>query len=92
MTDAQTFVSIPAAHRWLAERNLVTEESDQHQWRCEEIVDPEDGRKLFAVEHEVRSMRHPFYNRHLVNRDPEQTNRTYAPEHESWRWALVGAG
>jgi hypothetical protein len=79
-------------HRWLVERNLVTEESDQHQWRCEDIVDPASGQKLFAVEHEVRSMRHPFYNRHLVNRDPAQTNRTYAPEHESWRWAKVGAG
>ncbi len=80
-----------APHRWLRQRNLVTEESDQHQWRFEQIVDPVDSRPLFTIQHEVRSMRHPFYNRHLVNRDPAQTNRNYAPEHESWRWAMTSA-
>jgi hypothetical protein len=79
-------------YNWLRERGLVTEESDQHQWRFEQIVDPASGRPLFAVQHEVRSMRHPFYNRHLVNRDPGQNNRNYAPEHESWRWAMSSAG
>ena len=79
-----------APYRWLLERNLITQEDDQHQWRCEQIVDPRDLRPLFEVEHEVRSMRHPFFNRQLVNRDPAQTNRSYAPEHESWRWAMAG--
>ncbi len=79
-------------YRWLLERGLVSEESDQHQWRFEQIVDPADGRPLFAVQHEVRSMRHPFFNRHLVNRDPGQNNRNYAPEHEDWRWAMSSAG
>ncbi|MGH6968322.1 MAG: hypothetical protein ACREEN_04375, partial [Stellaceae bacterium] len=31
-------------HRWLSERGLVFEESDQHQYRLKDIVDPEDGR------------------------------------------------
>ena len=36
-----------------------TEESDQHQYRFQDIVDPGQPRVLFTVEHEVRSMKHP---------------------------------
>ena len=46
------------------------------------------GKVLFTVEHEVRSMRHPLYARPLVNRNPEQTNRLYAPGHEELSWSL----
>src|SRR4029077_970079 len=67
---------------------LVTEESDQHQYRFENIVDMDDGRVLFTVEHEVRSMRHPLYARPLVNRNPEQSNRLYAPGYEELSCAL----
>ena len=66
-------------HRRLLERGLVTEESDQHQYRFKDIVDPESGKHLFTIEHEIRSMQHPLYARPLVNRDPAQTNRDYAP-------------
>lgn len=79
-------------YQWLLQRNLITVEDGQHQWRFAQIVDPKDQRPLFEVEHEVRSLHHPFFNRHLVNRDPEQTNRSYAPGHEAWRWAMAGAG
>jgi hypothetical protein len=75
-------------HRRLLERGLVTEESDQHQYRFENIVDMASGRVLFTIEHEVRSMRHPLYARPLVNRNPEQTNRLYAPGHEELSWSL----
>jgi hypothetical protein len=75
-------------HRRLLERGLITEESDQHQYRFENIVDMDDGRVLFTIEHEVRSMRHPLYARPLVNRNPEQTNRLYAPGHEQLSWSL----
>ena len=75
-------------HRRLLERGLITEESDQHQYRFENIVDMDDGRVLFTIEHEVRSMRHPLYARPLVNRNPEQTNRLYAPGHEELSWSL----
>ena len=61
-------------YRQLLERGLVSEESDQHQYRFRDLVDPASGRKLFTLEHEVRSMRHPLYARPLVNRDPEQSN------------------
>jgi len=75
-------------HRWLSQRGLVFEESDQHQYRFKDIIDPEDGRVLFTVEHEVRSMRHPLYARPLVNRNPAQTNLAYAPGHEAWVWSM----
>ena len=64
-------------HRYLAERDLVTEESDPYQYRFERIVDPDTGETLFVVEHEVRSLTHPMYARPLVNRNPSQRQRTY---------------
>lgn len=71
-------------HRQLLERELVTEESNRHQYRFQDIVDPETGRKLFEIEHEVRSMRNPLYARPLVNRNPVQTNRNYVPGRDAW--------
>jgi hypothetical protein len=75
-------------HRRLLERRLITEESDQHQYRFQDIVDPGDGKVLFRVEHEVRSMRHPMYARPLVNRNPLLSNRSYAPGYEAQSWSL----
>jgi hypothetical protein len=66
-------------HRRLLELKLVTEESDQHQYRFKEIVDLDSGKPLFTIEHEVRSMRHPLFGRPLINRNPEQTNTDYRP-------------
>jgi hypothetical protein len=74
-------------HDRLLERGLITEESDQHQYRFTDLVDPDGGKKLFVIEHEVRSMRHPMYARPLVNRNPTQSNRNYAPGHDAWRWS-----
>ncbi|MEQ8858522.1 MAG: hypothetical protein RIC56_07740 [Pseudomonadales bacterium] len=59
-----------APHRYLAERGLISEESDQHQYRFQAIIDPESGETLTELEHEVRSMAHPMFNRPLVNRNP----------------------
>ncbi len=73
-------------YRRLLERGLITEESDQHQYRFQTIVDPDSSAPLFMVEHEVRSMRHPLYARPLVNRNPGQTNQRYAPGHDAWAW------
>jgi hypothetical protein len=75
-------------YRRLLERGLITEESDQHQYRFEDIIDPADGKVLFTLEHEVRSMRHPLYARPLVNRNPAHTNRNFAPGHEDQSWSL----
>jgi catechol-2,3-dioxygenase len=71
-------------HRELLERGLVTEESNQHQYRFDSIVDPKNGKPLIQIEHEVRSMRHPLYARPLVNRNPAQTNRNYVPGRDGW--------
>ena len=65
-------------YRWLLERGLVSRDTEAHEWRFEWICDPRDGKRLFQVEHEVRSARHPLYNRPLVNRDPSVTNTNYA--------------
>jgi hypothetical protein len=59
-----------APHRFLEQRNLITEESNAHQYRFRDIVDPDSGQRLYELEHEIRSLRHPLYNKPLVNRDP----------------------
>jgi hypothetical protein len=63
----------------LKQRGLISEESDQHQYRFRDIVDPNTGQVLYTIEHEIRSLRHPLYARPLVNRNPAQSNRDYAP-------------
>jgi hypothetical protein len=64
-------------HRFLDERQLVTEESDAHQYRFRMLADPESGAPLFEIEHEVRSLKHPMWGRAFINRNPEQTQRGY---------------
>jgi hypothetical protein len=75
-------------HRRLLERGLVTEESNQSQYRFQDIVDPDNGAVLATLEHEVRSMRHPMYARRFVNRDPEVTNAFYATGHQALAWDM----
>jgi hypothetical protein len=75
-------------YRKLLERGLITREDNQYQYRFTDIVDPADGRSLFTVEHEVRSATHPMYMRPMVNRNPAQTNRTYAHGHDQTAWAM----
>ena len=64
-------------YEFLQSRNLIMEDVRNHQFRFKEIVDPEGGQKLFELEHEVRSLRHPMYHRPFVNRNPDQTQRNY---------------
>ena len=64
-------------HAALNERDLITEESDQHQYRFQAIVDPESGGVLTEIEHEVRSLKHPMFKRFLVNRNPAQNFMNY---------------
>ncbi|HEV3489823.1 MAG TPA: hypothetical protein VG224_04395, partial [Reyranella sp.] len=71
-------------HRQLLDRSLVTEESNQYQYRFEMITDLDSGKPLFQIEHEIRSMTHPLYARPLVNRNPAQTNRTYVAGRDAW--------
>jgi predicted enzyme related to lactoylglutathione lyase len=76
-------------HRRLAEKGLIFQESDQHQYRFQDIVDPEGGKVLFTIEHEVRSMKHPLYLRPLVNRNPSQSIMGYAPGEDAQNWAMA---
>jgi catechol 2,3-dioxygenase-like lactoylglutathione lyase family enzyme len=43
-------------------------EKVEYQYRFKDIVDLDDGKVLFTIEHEVRSTSHPLYGRVLVNR------------------------
>jgi hypothetical protein len=74
-----------SGYAWLKQRALITMETDAHEWRFQWITDPQDGRKLFQIEHEVRSMKHPLFGRPLVNRNPELTNRAYVPGYDGFR-------
>ena len=82
-----TLADFSGPHKRLLERGLITEESDDHQYRFVAITDLDSGRVLAEIEHEVRSMRHPLFNRQLVNRNPLQTNRMFAPQREAWPWS-----
>jgi hypothetical protein len=64
-------------YNFLKERSLVTEDVRNHQFRFQDIIDVERERRVFQLEHEVRSLRHPMYHRPFVNRDSEQTQRAY---------------
>lgn len=72
-------------HAALERRGLITEESNEHQYRFTRIVDPGTGRTLFELEHEVRSATHPMFQRNLVNRNPEVTLARYDGAQESLR-------
>ncbi len=82
-----TLADFSGPYRRLLERGLITEESDDSQYRFLDIVDPTDGRALLRIEHEVRSMRHKMCARPLVNRNPEINNRNYVPGAEAVAWA-----
>ena len=65
--------SFSGPHRFLKDHDLITEESDENQYRFQTIVNPDSGRPLFEIEHEVRSLHHPMYQRALVNRNSNQS-------------------
>lgn len=75
----------------LAQRGLISQESNAHQYRFVDIVDPDSGKKVYELDHEVRSMRHPMYARPLVNRNPALSLGSYDPNGESRGWTLPPA-
>jgi hypothetical protein len=72
-------------YHWLKERSLINMETDAEEWRFQWITDPRDGRKLFQIEHEVRSMKHRLFARPLVNRNHGVTNLNFVPGADSFR-------
>lgn len=85
------FVDFGGVYDKLAERGLISREDSEHQYRFIKVVDPDDGRLLFEVEHEIRSTTHPLFMRPLVNRNAGITNSLYAPGHEAWMPAMPPA-
>jgi len=75
-------------YRRLLERGLISQESNQHQYRFVDLVDLETGKVLFKIDHEVRSMMHPMYARALVNRDTRSSFQTFHPGQEHLAWAM----
>jgi hypothetical protein len=74
-------------HTFLKEKGLITQESDAHQYRFQDIVHPETGQQLCVIEHEVRSLFHPMWGRELVNRNPAQNIFSYARGRDAMRAA-----
>jgi hypothetical protein len=72
-------------YHWLKERGLINMETDAEEWRFQWITDPRDGKKLFQIEHEVRSMKHRLFARPLVNRNHAVTNLNFVPGADSFR-------
>jgi hypothetical protein len=72
-------------YHWLKERGLINMETDAEEWRFQWITDPRDGRKLFQIEHEVRSMKHRLFARPLVNRNHAVTNLNFVPGADAFR-------
>jgi len=81
-------VDFSGPYNRLLNRGLIASEDNQHQYRFRDIVDLDSGELLFTIEHEIRSMTHPLYARPLLNRNPDQSNSSYAPDHENQPWAV----
>ncbi len=75
-------------YKKLMDRGLIYQESNQHQYRFKDIVDPESGEMVYTLDHEVRSMGHPMYARPLVNRNPAINLRAYDPGRETMPWTI----
>jgi len=86
-----SFVDFGGVHAKLSARGLISREDSEHQYRFTRLIDPEDGRLLFEVEHEIRSTTHPLFARPLVNRDASISNTHYAPGFEAAHWAMPPA-
>ncbi len=78
-------VNFSGPHGYLKKKGLITEESDENQYRFQKIVDPKSGKTLFEIEHEVRSLHHPMYERNLVNRNATQSFFGYQHGRDAFR-------
>lgn len=87
---AQIYISdFSGPHRRLKELGLITSETNEYEYRFNDIIDLDTREVLFTVEHETRSQTNPMFGRPLVNRNPAQTNVDYKPGHDSMSWAMA---
>lgn len=75
-------------YRKLLDLGLITMESNQYEYRFNDVIDLDTKEVLFTVEHETRSQTNPMYGRPLINRNPAATNTDYKPGHDGMSWAL----
>ena len=75
-------------YKQLLKRRMITQESNQHQYRFVDIYDPKNGKVLYRLEHEIRSMTHPLFARPMINRNPAVTNNMYAAGYQDFPWAM----
>jgi hypothetical protein len=73
-----------SAYERCRELGIVSRDHGAADWRFILIVDPDDGRLLYQLEHEVRDLQHPLYGRPLVNRNPAQRQASYQPGQDAW--------
>jgi len=79
-------VDFSGPYNRLMERGLVSEESNQYQYRFVDITDLDSGELLFKIDHEVRALSHPMYGRPFVNRNPDQHIRRFVDGYETTPW------
>jgi len=72
-------------HWRMGELGIVSRDTEPHEWRFIDIIDPDTRAVVYQLEHEVRSMRNPLFARPLVNRNPVQSNRKYEKGQDAFR-------
>lgn len=81
-------VDFSGPYNRLLDRGLVSQESNQYQYRFVDITDLKSGELLFKIDHEVRAMSHPLYGRFFVNRNPDQHIRSFVEGYEQGAWLM----
>ena len=76
-------------YKKLGALDLISMENGKHEYRFIDIIDLDTRKVLFQIEHEVRATTHPLFGRHLVNRNPTQTNMAYMPGHDGLEWYIA---
>lgn len=74
-------------HAQLQESGLISQENTRFLYRFVKIIDPQDGKFLYEIEHEIRSMTHPLFLRPQVNRNPAVDQRDYQQGVLSDQWS-----
>jgi hypothetical protein len=86
---AQIYIAdFSGPHRRLGKLGLITDETNEYEYRFKDVIDLDSREVLFTVEHETRSQTNPMYGRPLINRNPAATNTDYKPGHDSMSWAM----
>ena len=68
----------------LARHQLISLETNDHEYRFQNVIDLDNGNVLATIEHEVRSMFHPMFDRELVNRNSAQSFMRYEAGHDAF--------